>query len=102
MMTRVADLRIGDLVDLENDKYADPDNDNHWMPYLLGEVAEVTQETPACVAIAFEYFDIVGFPTGHELDVVGRVGDDPIPNWCAGCGMEGHSDDDPHEGRNTI
>jgi hypothetical protein len=22
--------------------------------------------------------------------------DTPIANWCAGCGVEGHSDEDPH------
>lgn len=64
----------GDLVDLEGDQYADPGNDNTHLQSELVEVACVEQETPRCVAIGFEGFDVVGFPTHHLLRVKRGVG----------------------------
>lgn len=60
-------IKIGDMVDLEGDTYADPDHDHPWMEDLYAVVDDVIHETSACVAIAFESFDLVGFPTNHLL-----------------------------------
>lgn len=67
-MKAVEMLVEGDLVDLAGDIYADPDNS----PELDSEyqtVGSVEQETPECVAVSFEGFDLVGFPTGHMVKV---------------------------------
>jgi len=64
----------GDLVDLEGDKYADPKSDNVSLQCEYMSVVHVEQETPQCVAVAFECFDVVGFPTYHKLRVVRGVG----------------------------
>ncbi len=71
-MVMAKNVKVGDLVDLEGDEYADPDYDKTWMLYLFAEVTDVEQETPECVAIGFEGFDLVGFPTDHELRVMDR------------------------------
>lgn len=70
-MKAAKDVQVGDLVDLEGDRYADPDSDNVALQYLYLEVGAVEQETPECVLISFESFDAVGFPTNHELRVQG-------------------------------
>jgi len=63
----VRDLREGDYVDLEGDKYADPNNS----PFLQSEYVIVAenpkQETENCVAVGFESFDVVGFPSDHMV-----------------------------------
>ena len=64
-----ADIRVGDLVDLEGDAFADPDRDNIFFQSELIEVVEVVRETDECVAIGLEGFDLVGFPPGHHLRV---------------------------------
>ncbi len=64
----------GDIVDLEADKYADPDHDNVLLQCEYVEVGFVDQETPQCVVIGFESFDHVGFPTHHMLRVRRGVG----------------------------
>lgn len=69
-MVMAKDVKVGDLVDLEGDPYADPDSDILYFQDQYMEVGEVDQETPECVAIGFEGFDLVGFPTDHELKVV--------------------------------
>lgn len=63
------DIQIGDLIDLECDPYADPENDNPSLKYEYVEVVEVTRENSICVAIGFEGFDTVGFPVEHQLSV---------------------------------
>jgi hypothetical protein len=71
MQTRKAiDLRPGDFVDLEGDKYADPDNANVTYEFEYQEVCEVTKETPQCVAVGFDG-SLVGFPPDHLLKVRG-------------------------------
>lgn len=65
----------GDIVDLEGDKYADPDNDNVRFQSEYMEVVYVEdQETPRCVVIGFGGFDHVGFPLYHKLKVVSLNG----------------------------
>lgn len=66
---RAIDLIEGDLVDLEGDQYADPDNDNPSYPYLLHTVSYIEQETDNCVAVTFEGGPTVGFPIDHQLRV---------------------------------
>lgn len=67
-MIKVEDLKQGDLVDLEGDVYADPENNNPMFTEYL-EVENVEIETPECVLVYFEGFDAVGFPTGHTVTV---------------------------------
>lgn len=73
----VTELREGDLVDLEDDRYADPDRDSRVFPYELAVVLGSEQETPECVRVDFDH-DSVGFPTNHyvyrrvSVELVGR------------------------------
>lgn len=57
-----SELRIGDLVDLEGNLYADPDGTSDLLRFELVEVVSVEREEPWCVAVGFEGFDVVGFP----------------------------------------
>lgn len=69
---RIRDLKPGDMVDLEGDPFADPGGENttaHGFDCELATVMEVDHETPACTAIGFEGFDIVGFPPDHTVPV---------------------------------
>lgn len=63
------DVKEGDLVDLEGDTYADPDRDHPAFESEFQTVMEVEHETPECVAIGFDGFDVVGFPVDHVLKV---------------------------------
>ena len=65
-------IQPGDLIDLEGDPFADPRRDNCFLRCELALAMEVEQETPECVAIGFEGFDVVGFPTNHMLNVKGH------------------------------
>lgn len=62
-----AELKPGDLVDLEHDPYAD---DGHHLEfeseYQL--VLDVERETPDCVRVDFEGLSC-GFPPGHLFKV---------------------------------
>lgn len=69
---RAADLSIGDAVDLEGDVFADPLRANPTFEFEYAEVCDVIHETPQCVAIGFEGFDVVGFPPNHVLTVLRR------------------------------
>ena len=60
-------LKVGDMIDLEGDVYADPGCDHPWMESEYAIVTEVDHETSECVAIGFEGFDLVGFPVQHPL-----------------------------------
>jgi hypothetical protein len=71
---RAIDLIEGDLVDLEGDQYADPDNDNQIYPYLLHTVSNVEHERNSfdvitCIAVTFEGGPTIGFPIDHQLRV---------------------------------
>ena len=75
--TVAADLRVGDIVDLEGDKFADRNNDNIDFEYEYQTVAEVNHDTCEyqdgdCIAIGFEGFGTVGFPPDHPVKRVGR------------------------------
>ncbi len=88
----VKNLKEGMIVDLEGDEFADPCNNNVLLQHLYQEVHDVVRETPNCLLVYFD-FDAVGFPPDHEVFVRNS---EPIANWCAQCGIEGHSDDDQH------
>lgn len=86
---RAAEIRVGDYIDLEADKYADPKHDHDLFTYEYLEVCEVTfeysevaalrsdrsplevQVAPKliCIAIGFEGWDVCGFPPDHLLTV---------------------------------
>jgi hypothetical protein len=70
---RADQVKIGDLIDLESDKYADPNEDHIAFCCELQLVVEVHHETPDCVAIGFEGFDLVGFPVNHMLTLVSEA-----------------------------
>lgn len=77
------EIRVGDLIDLEGDEYADHlhepcdmcvDRNPDLFKMEYQEVRTVDYETPDCVAIGFD-FDVVGFPTWHLLKVIERRGE---------------------------
>lgn len=68
MKVRAEDIRPGQLVDLEGDKYADPDNDSPIFDCEYAVVQETEDETEDCVCIYFDSFTC-GFPKDHLLEV---------------------------------
>lgn len=70
MKLPASQIRVGDLIDLQDDPYADPNNAERF-GLELQEVVSVEDEGP-CIAIGFEGFDIVGFPRDHSLFLVLR------------------------------
>ena len=61
-------IRVGDMIDLENDDYADPRHEprmasNYWI------VSNVNDEGP-CIAITFDGLDQIGFPRNHLLSLI--------------------------------
>jgi len=72
MKVRADKVRIGYLLDLAGDPYADPHNGGtpdhlNSFEFELAEVTEVEMETADCVRIGGPGF-CVGFPVDHELD----------------------------------
>jgi hypothetical protein len=66
--TKVSDLKEGDLVDLQGDKFADPnENPTFESEYQIVESIEI--ESAGCIAVHFTGFDTVGFPPDHKLPV---------------------------------
>lgn len=71
---RPLELKLGDLVDLEGDPYADTSEDwKHYHECEYGVVEGVEQETSDCVRVDFEHLS-VGFPLDHLLTVDGNDG----------------------------
>jgi len=70
----VEDLQPGMLVDLAGDPYADPDGNDSALQYEFATVDDdgAKQETPDCTAVSFDH-DVVGFPHGHKVKVVGTL-----------------------------
>ena len=73
-MTRAADLRPGDCVDLDGDPIADPGRNQPGLEFELAVVGAVVREAPDCVAVYFDGYPGWGFPPGHLLPVHGRDG----------------------------
>ena len=69
---RAADLKPGDMIDLEGDKFADPNRDHVAFQCEYGVVAEVDRETPECVAVYVDGVDSFGFPPDHLIRWVGH------------------------------
>jgi hypothetical protein len=72
-MMKASDLVSGDSIDLEDDKYADPDGDNPYYESNYVIVDAIELETPGCVRVDFEGSSSVGFPPEHELKVLERI-----------------------------
>lgn len=68
MKKRIDELTIGDMVDLEGDKYCRGAQDI--APFTAFTVCEIERETPDCIAIGFDGYDVVGFPPDHVLEVL--------------------------------
>ena len=64
---RVDMLRIGDRIDLEGDKIADPDKSDDFV-YEFTRVESVKLETPDCVLVETSQ-GCFGFPPGHMIEV---------------------------------
>jgi hypothetical protein len=63
----VKDLKPGDLIDLQNDRYADPDGIIVIYECQYCEVAELDQETDTCIVVYFANSHAVGFPPNHKV-----------------------------------
>lgn len=75
VLTAACDLKPGDAVDLEDDVYANKDNNESWRCYYQDQLAvvdEVIRETPECVLVHFQVSPSIGFPANHPLRVVGQ------------------------------
>lgn len=68
---KISELIPGDLVDLENDKYADPKG-NPLLECEYVTVDSIERESPECIAVYFRGFDMVGFPPDHVVKVGGH------------------------------
>jgi hypothetical protein len=66
--TAVRDLKPGDMVDLQNDPYADPRGDHIEYEFELAVVAELTYEGSGCIVVEFNE-STVGFPPDHQVRV---------------------------------
>lgn len=82
IMRTVADLRPGDLVDLDGDVYADPDRNHPEFEFEFALVDTVERETDSCAVVYFEGF-ACGFPPQHRLKC------SPVPTYYE-CGICGH------------
>ena len=67
MKKRAADLMPGDLVDLEDDPFAD-NGEHPEFEFEFCEVIDVERETPDCVRVDFDNYSC-GFPVDHELEI---------------------------------
>lgn len=61
-------LREGDMVDLEDDPYADPKKDDLALEFEYAVVLSVNVETEECILVEFTG-TAVGFPPGHYVRV---------------------------------
>lgn len=71
-MTLVGMLRVGDLVDLAGDPFADPNSDDISLDCEYAVVCEINREADDCIAVGFEGFDVIGFPPDHIVWVGGH------------------------------
>lgn len=71
-MVAVKDIKVGDMLDLAADKYADPLGMRIEFECEYVTVCEVIPETPGCIALGFEGIDVFGFPPDHLLKVHGH------------------------------
>lgn len=80
MKVRIDQLRVGQRVDLEGDKYADawcdPDTKSEtkaaWSAHYEAEYCVVEgweRESPGCIRVDFESSPSIGFPPDHLVEV---------------------------------
>lgn len=62
----VAELRPGDMVDLEGDLYADPEWSDPGFPHEFATVIGIEREAPDCVRVDFDG-GAFGFPPSHMV-----------------------------------
>ena len=67
MKKQAQDLQRGDLLDLEGDEYADPDNSDRVFPFEKAVVMAVEQETPTCIRVDTNAGSF-GVPPDHVFD----------------------------------
>lgn len=65
---RIDELKIGDLVDLANDKFADPNGTNQEFSFEYLTVREIDRETPSCIVVYFDDY-ACGFPPSHVVTI---------------------------------
>jgi hypothetical protein len=72
-MIRADNVKAGDRLDLEGDRYADPNGDGigesghfYAFEFELAEVEEVERETPDCIVIHTSLGSF-GFPADHMI-----------------------------------
>lgn len=66
---RVDELRVSDMVDLEGDKYADPNAgtpDSTWQ-FEYGSIVGIERESATCTRLDFLTGESVGFPPDHTI-----------------------------------
>lgn len=68
MKKKISELKIGDLVDLENDPFAD-DEKNPEFEFEFQEIEAIKIETPHCTVVYFVNAPCIGFPPNHEVEV---------------------------------
>lgn len=66
--TAVKDLKQGDLVDLEGDRFADPDNKLASLSDTLQEVKSLETKSPDCIVVHFWDFPCTLLPE-HRVRV---------------------------------
>lgn len=75
MFLPVEQVKEGDMLELQGDRYADPNGDEA----ILGDqfvvaLHDALRETPECTTLHLGDFDLVGFPVGHLVRVMGNDG----------------------------
>jgi hypothetical protein len=68
----VSDVTPNDVIDLEGDKYADPDGADPIFRFVYAVVGEVEQESPGVLLLHTNH-GTFAFPPNHEVTVVGDV-----------------------------
>jgi hypothetical protein len=69
---KVSDLQVGDMVDLQGDRFADPMHSHIEYECEYAMVQDLERETPECICVYFDS-NAVGFPLNHELPLYRRM-----------------------------
>lgn len=68
LFRRIKDLKPGDRVDLQNDRFADPEQSDKFA-YEYETVSGRERETKDCLRVDFESGFSCGFPIGHRVEI---------------------------------
>jgi hypothetical protein len=63
----VKDLRLGDMLDLEGDRWADPNRSNTLFEFEYQVVWFIERETPNCTVVFLKDGGAFGFPPDHSV-----------------------------------